>query len=148
MCCYYDIFAVFSYFVCSVFFFSFVLFYFVFCFCFVFYSLMVKLKILCYSRRWWTWLQNTPVNEILAIRRYHEIYTIPYTGTQFKEWGPTSTDFHCYFTFFMSVLLKFQIIDFSLNSKLSMTSCPHHQIRRQKLDATPMPVEIKIMVCA
>ena len=23
-----------------------------------------------------------PVNEILAIRRYHEIYTIPYTGTQ------------------------------------------------------------------
>ena len=25
-----------------------------------------------------------PVNEILAIRRYHVIYTIPYTGTQFK----------------------------------------------------------------
>ena len=23
-----------------------------------------------------------PVNEILAIRRYHEIYTIPYTDTQ------------------------------------------------------------------
>ena len=23
-----------------------------------------------------------PVNEILAIRRYHVIYTIPYTGTQ------------------------------------------------------------------
>ena len=23
-----------------------------------------------------------PVSEILAIRRYHEIYTIPYTGTQ------------------------------------------------------------------
>ena len=48
-------------FVCSVFFvlFCFSLFCFVFCFCFVFYSLMVKLKILCYSRRWWTWLQNT-----------------------------------------------------------------------------------------
>ena len=25
-----------------------------------------------------------PVNEILAIRRYHEIYIIPYTGTQWR----------------------------------------------------------------
>ena len=48
----------------------------------------------CFLKVWWRSLKpraiadngghdpEHPVNEILAIRRYHVIYTIPYTGTQ------------------------------------------------------------------
>ena len=75
MCCYHDMFAVFS---CLVY---------LFVVCFV-------LFVCLFFKVWWRSLKSRviadngghdpehPVNEILAIRRYHVIYTIPYTGAQ------------------------------------------------------------------
>ena len=60
--------------------------------CFV--CLFVVCLFVCFLKVWWRSLKprdiadngghdpEHPVNEILAIRRYHVIYTIPYTGTQ------------------------------------------------------------------
>ena len=57
------------------------------------YSLFV---LFCFFEVWWRSLKSRviadsgghdpehPVNEILAIRQYHVIYTIPYTGTQWR----------------------------------------------------------------
>ena len=76
MCCYHGMFAVFS--------------------CFFFFCLFV---LFWFFKVWWRSLKfrviadnsghdpEHPVNEILAIRQYHVIYTIPYTGTQWR--GPS-----------------------------------------------------------
>ena len=57
--------------------------------------LFVRCLFVClFLKVWWRSLKSRviadngghdpehPMNEILAIRRYHVIYTIPYTGTQ------------------------------------------------------------------
>ena len=58
--------------------------------------MFVRYLFVCFLKVWWRSLKfrviadngehdpEHPVNEILAIRRYHVIYTIPYTGTQWR----------------------------------------------------------------
>ena len=115
------------------------------------------------SKWWWDesmvhMTTEQPVNEILAIRRYHMIYTIPYrhlshvvhpsleskqsawkTGVPLKylnhllnglriEVEPQWMKFSYYFTFFMTVLVKFQIeIRFSLNC-IGIQNCQWHYV--------------------